>query len=204
MSAMGSFTPFLRAAGCVAAIVLGVSGVRAAAIAHRASATAPAAEAASGSATATGSASAPATAPASATATDESVAQEIRIAVARAAMADGDAPGTDSRIAGRPTNSTRLFEGPVDARGSIVRIYRTETAESDVLAEVVRHAERSGYAKSGVDDEAGTASLRRGNAFVVARTTRRDHGTILSVVEFGFESVGGPAETQGERESAAE
>ncbi|MBS2019657.1 MAG: hypothetical protein JST00_42740 [Deltaproteobacteria bacterium] len=202
MSTTGSFAPFLRAAGCVAAIVLGVSGVRAAAIAHRASVAAPTAEAASGSTTPTASPTAPASA--NADTTDEAVAQEIRIAVARAAMADGDAPGTDSKIAGRPANSTRLFEGPLDARGSIVRIYRTETAEGDVLAEVVRHAERSGYAKSGIDHEAGTASLRRGNAFVVARTTRRDHGTILSVVEFGFESVGGPAETQGERESAAE
>ncbi len=125
------------------------------------------------------------------------MAQEIRIAVARAAMADGDARGTDSKIVGRPKASTRLFEGPLDARGSVVRIYTTKEDASEVLADLVRAARRNGFAQSGAADEPGTASLQRANSFVVARVTSAEgrgelapRRTILSVVEFGFDSVG--------------
>ena len=114
----------------------------------------------------------------------------MRAAVARAAMATGDAPGTDSKIAARPTGSTRIFEGPLDARGSIVRIYTTKTDASVVLGDLVRGLHANGFANSGASDEPGTISMRRANAFVVARATTREGRTILSIVEFGFDSVG--------------
>lgn len=190
----------LRAAACAAVIVLGAAGVRAASVARRAEAAGAAAPAAA--AVSNGAARAVADEP---EAPSADVAQEIRIAVANAALATGDAPGTDSRIAPRPKRSTRLLDGPLDARGSRVRIYSTPADAGEVLAELARGIEASGFVKSAADDEPGTLSYRRGDDFVVARATtiepkdgHESRRTVLSIVEFGFTRARAASRPEGE------
>jgi hypothetical protein len=173
----------MRAMGTAVVLLLGATGVRAA-VRTRGNADANA----SANANANADANADANANANANADGE-----LRFDVARAAVlpVNVDAPGTDSSVAGRPLEATRLLDTAVDAAGSRLRIYATPAAAASVEPALSRAILGRGFARMSTVDPA-TVTFARGNDFVVLRFARRDERTIVSVIELGFRSVGDP------------
>lgn len=114
---------------------------------------------------------------------------ELRIAVTRAALATGDAPGTDSANVPRPARSTRLLDTTLDRTGSRLRLYSTEEGFDSVRTAVLRGIVENGFTRAAASDDPGTASYQRGGDFVVVRFSQRESRTIVSVVELGFRTT---------------
>jgi len=114
---------------------------------------------------------------------------ELRVAVTRAALATGDAPGTDSANVPRPARATRLLDTTLDRTGSHLRIYSTEAGFDEIRTEVLRGIVAHGFTRAAASDDPGTASYQRGSDFVVVRFSQRESRTIVSVVELGFRTT---------------
>ncbi|MBX3193038.1 MAG: hypothetical protein KF819_39000 [Labilithrix sp.] len=125
------------------------------------------------------------------------VASELRIAVARAALSSGDAPGTDSAIAPRPAQSTRLLDTALDRSGSRLRVYATRLPIAAVRGDVARGIAASGYHVADLSDDADTSAFQRGQSFVVVRYSAREDRTLVSIVELGFRNSGAPPSAVG-------
>ncbi len=182
---MKSALPHLRAAACALGILALGTGARAAASRLHAPAPTPAAPVAAVSPGAPALAESAATDPEA----EADLGAELRIAVTRAALATGDAPGTDSPNVPRPSKATRLLDTTLDRTGTRLRIYSTEVAIDEVRAEVLRGIASNGFTRAAASDDPGTASYQRGSDFVVVRFSQRESRSVISVMELGFRTT---------------
>lgn len=173
--------PLLRAAAAAAVVLLGTTALRAA-VHHRAP-----------TSTSNSTSSSTSTPSSTSTGTSSSLDGELRFAVTRAALlpTNADAPGTDSPIAGRPSEATRLLDTAVDANGSRLRVYATPAPASALEPALARAIVGRGFARTpGVDPS--TVTFARAHDFVILRFATREERTIVSIVELGFRSAGDP------------
>ena len=171
---------YARALACTAAMVA-VAGVLRAAVA-------PVQPAAAGSvSTAGGSTVTVASVAVSAESAAIFGGAELSLSLSRSLLADGDAPGTDSALAGRPAGSTRLLDSALDANGtSRIRIYSSPSSAEAVGAELRGSVIKAGFVEEQVSADPLTTAFRNGHAYLVIKLTRREDRTLVSLTELAF------------------
>lgn len=100
-----------------------------------------------------------------------------------------DAPGSDSSVLPRPERSLRLFVSPLDARGSMIRVYRRHGTVDELARELAPKARALGWTQ--VDSgETGTLDFERGTDLAIIRIVPAELGdkgdVVASLIEMPF------------------
>lgn len=114
--------------------------------------------------------------------------------VGRMFPAEGDAPGTDSSLVPRPGGSRRTLSASVAGFPAAVRIYESEAAPAELVANTGRALRAAGFEPASSSEAAGgrnakAAWVRRDGAEVLLTASARGSRSVLSVVEASGASV---------------
>jgi hypothetical protein len=98
---------------------------------------------------------------------------------------NGDAPGTDSRIAPRPAESRRTLSASVDGYPAAVRIYESRESRDALVQAYDESLRANGFTKVAPRDAARgeVAYVREDNAEIVVSIVETKRGTSVTLVE---------------------
>ncbi|MBX3204908.1 MAG: hypothetical protein KF764_07555 [Labilithrix sp.] len=107
--------------------------------------------------------------------------------------AEGDAPGTDSRLVPRPAGSRRTLSASIAGFPAAVRIYESDAAPAELVANAGRALRAAGFepaSSPGAGGESARAAwVRRDGAEVILTASSRERRSVLSVVEASGRAV---------------